>query len=214
VLLWGDSVAAHLSSGLRAVARGTDIDILQATTAGCPPALGLDPRKRPHCKQQNEGVLRYVENHRPDLIVLGGQWLTHRNAYKEPLARSLDTLRRLGLRVIVLGPAIEYRRPLPELLIKHLKKRPNKPLRTEKLFEPEALRIEQDLKQGDVPLRGAKLVSIWDLMCRKMQCPTLTPEGVPVQWDKHHLTAEGSLLQARKLFPVIESELKRTPPRE
>jgi peptidoglycan/LPS O-acetylase OafA/YrhL len=212
VLLWGDSVAAHHFIGLQAAAHGTNIDILEATMGGCPPALGLIRKNRngPICKARNDAVIDFVKNHPPSLVLLGGEWRSHPDTYQAHLSTSLMFLRALGLRVIVLGPAIEYARPLPELIVQHLVA--GRKLSTPGLIDEQTLKIERDLKNGAVKLSGARLVSLFDLLCSDWNCPTLTPEGSPVQWDTHHLTRDGSLLVGRELFPVIEAELGKEPP--
>jgi peptidoglycan/LPS O-acetylase OafA/YrhL len=211
VLLWGDSVAAHFSYGLRKLAQGTDIEILQVTAAGCSPSLGRDPKPRPLCLGRNDAVLEWIRQNPPDLIVLGGEWTWKDNpkVYRRPLGRTLTALQELNIPRLLLGTPIQYDRPLPELLLKASRK--HRPLDTSKVLNDWSKKIDQEMKEGVVPLQGAQLVSIYDLLCDGWKCPTITPEGVPMIVDTHHFSKEGSLLAAKKLFPVIEAALENRP---
>jgi peptidoglycan/LPS O-acetylase OafA/YrhL len=213
VLLWGDSVAAHHSAGLRAAARGTDVQILEATMVGCSPWLGWRAKNRPHCRERNDGVLAFVEQHPPSLVLVAGHWPFEKrpDEYRPYLERTLAALHDLGLRVIVLGPPIEYTRPLPEFVVQHIQE--NKPFHTADYLGAATKKVEVEMKSGVVPLGGARLVSLFDLLCAGWECPALTPEQLPVQWDTRHLTYEGSLLAGKKLFPIIQAELAKKAPR-
>jgi peptidoglycan/LPS O-acetylase OafA/YrhL len=207
ILLWGDSAAAHYLIGLKLGAEGTDINVLQATQGGCPPGLGLNPKDRPNCKAQNDGVLGYIKEHPPDLVILAGQWLSHPDTYQKALQKTVDSLHDLGLRTVVLGPAIQYTRPLPELLVQHIKKK--KQFVGSKFITKQVMKMERQFKAGAIKLRGARLVSLFDLVCKDWECPTLVGESSPVQWDTHHLTRDGSILVGKKLIPIVQEELAK-----
>jgi hypothetical protein len=213
ILLWGDSVAAHYSAGLRAAARDTDIDILEAAMVGCSPWVGWRAKNRPHCRERNDGVLEFVKQHPPSLVLVAGHWPFDKrpDEYKPYLARTLAALRALELRVVVLGSPIEYTRPVPELVVEHMREK--KPLATTEFIGKFVKKVEVELKNGEVDLSGARLVSLFDLVCSGWECPTLTPEQQPLQWDDRHLTYEGSMMLGKKLFPILEAELKKAPPR-
>jgi hypothetical protein len=107
----------------------------------------------------------------------------------------------------VFGPSIEYKRPLPELLVDRIKK--NERMTTKTLIDGRSKKIDKELRNNAVKLHGYKLVSLYGLMCKDWECPTLTPDGTPMQWDDHHLTREGSIVVGEKLMPIIEAELKK-----
>jgi len=210
VLLWGDSLAAHYSIGLKLASVDRNIQVLQATQGSCPAGLGEALKRAPHCKEQNEGVLDYVRQTPPDLILLSGNWHSHRG-YKESLQKLIDALSQLRLRVLVLGPAIRYSKRLPDLLVDHM--RANKPFVARDFLHRGSLATDSDFKKGAINLHGARLISLYDLVCIRGECPTLTPDGSPMQWDTHHLSHEGSILVGKKLMPLIEDELNRPRPR-
>jgi len=204
ILLWGDSLAAHYSIGLKNAA-SRDVQLLQATLASCPAGLPARKKKASICTEQNGLVLRYVKEHPPDLVVLSSNWRNRRSSYKQPLQKLLRALNKLGLPVVVLGPSLGYSKRLPDLLVKHL--RANVPFITRDFLHAEPLAIDADFKRGAIKLYGATFVSIYDLLCTDGACPALTPEGTPMQWDSHHLTRDGSILAGKRLMPVLEAEL-------
>ncbi len=205
ILIWGDSVGAHYVHGLKLAAQGTDFDIIQACAGGCPAALDLDPQKisRPYCKERNNAVHAYIVEHPPSLVVLTGQWRSHSKYYKPFLEQTIKTLVSEGIKVIVLGPPIKYNKPLPEILIKNIFD--GKATKSKEYFDQKTILIDHEMRDGTIDMSGAKYISIIQLMCNGLDCP-LTMNDVPLQWDAHHLTREGSELVGRKLFPILETE--------
>ncbi len=209
ILLWGDSLAAHYSIGLRK-AGSSRVQLLQATLASCPVGLAAKAKKASQCSEYNVRVFDHVRQHPPDLIVLSTNWRNHRSSYAKPLQKLLAALRRLRLRVVVLGPSLGYTKQLPDLLVEHL--RGNMPFITRQFLHPHSLAIDAEFKSGAVKLYGATHVSLFDLMCTDGACPALTPEGSPMQWDKQHLTRDGSMFIGKRLMPVLEAELDKARP--
>jgi peptidoglycan/LPS O-acetylase OafA/YrhL len=207
ILLWGDSLAAHHSIGLkRAASRG--VQLLQATLASCP--AGLASRNKV-CSEYHARVFDHVDEHPPDLVVLSGNWRSHRGSYRKPLQKLLGALNRHRLRVAVLGPALSYTKRVPDLLVEHM--RANRPLVLGDFIHPDMLAVDADFKTGAVSLHGATLISIHDLLCGDGACPALTPQGTPMQWDNQHLTRDGSIFVGKRLMPMLEAELDRPRPR-
>lgn len=206
ILLWGDSLAAHYSIGLRKAA-SRNVQLLQATLGSCPAGLASTKEKANECSEQNARVFRHVRQQPPGLVVLSSNWRNHRGSYRRPLQKLLRALNKLRVPVVVLGPSLSYAKRLPDLLVERM--RANVPFVTSAFLHPEFLAIDADFKNGAVNLHGATHVSIYDLLCTDGVCPALTPEGVPMQWDKHHLTRAGSILVGKQLMPVLEAELNK-----
>ncbi|MBI4987965.1 MAG: acyltransferase [Rhodocyclales bacterium] len=118
IVLWGDSHAAHLWPGLKAVAEpGT---AAQWTASGCPPLMNEAFASRPHCRAINDWVLRKVMETRPQVILLAGAWVKHDEA---TIRRGLaETLSRLNAdpawrpRIVLVGSVPAWRKALPRLL--------------------------------------------------------------------------------------------------
>ena len=73
VLLWGDSHAAHLYSGLAANQSTMKVDIAQWTVAGCPPT-GNPYRDSSVCAAWSARVMTKLTTLKPDTILLAGAW--------------------------------------------------------------------------------------------------------------------------------------------
>jgi lysophospholipase L1-like esterase len=71
-----------------------------------------------------------------------------------------------------------------------------------KLFDLDA-RIRKEF----AGVAGVHYVSVLDSICGQGRCLYLLDGSVPMQWDNHHLTKEGSVLVAEKLLPVIAASL-------
>jgi peptidoglycan/LPS O-acetylase OafA/YrhL len=74
VLIWGDSHAADLFSGFRALQNQSKVRLAQYTASMCAPIIGLQLRERPACLSVNNAVLDRVRNLKPDIVVLSAYW--------------------------------------------------------------------------------------------------------------------------------------------
>ena len=112
VLVWGDSFAAHLVPGLAA---GEAVSLTQYTAAACPPVLGLEVTRRPHCRAFNEHVLDLIREISPDVVVMSARWETYvpRRIGIGQIQATIDRLTRTGAKVIVVGqsPSFDFAGP-------------------------------------------------------------------------------------------------------
>ena len=117
IVLWGDSHAAHLYPGLKALAEPA-AEVIELTSSACPPIIGIDVDQRPHCRSINDFVLRRVVALRPDRVLLAATWV----AGYDP-ARVADTIRALranGIENITLiGPVPHWQNGLPRSLLRY-----------------------------------------------------------------------------------------------
>ena len=110
VLVLGDSHAAQF---WRAVSPALpEAHVVQATASGCRPVLPVVGA--PRCTDMVRHVLGpALQQHRPQLVVIGGRWRLGDVAGAE---RTVAYLRRRGLRVVVIGPTVEYHGDFSQLL--------------------------------------------------------------------------------------------------
>ena len=201
-LIIGDSHAADRYAGLSALF--TPVNFLQMTTAGCRPLLD-NPFWEFHCRERVAYVFRdFLPRARIDGVILAARW---QREDLEPLRATLDYLQRLGetdangharaLRVIVLGPAVEFSPAVPDLVFRHR--------RTEGLDEwvsrfvvPERRELDRDLR---AVANAAKVeyYSLIDSFCRDRRCPVLSSDGKMLIVDYGHQSPEGALVQAQGL---------------
>lgn len=191
-LLIGDSHAAQLWFGLSSVFK--DISFMQATAAGCKPALeqpiGADER----CTQLMHYMFQdYLQTHSVDCVLIAARW------DGTDLARLEETvllLKKRRLKVVLFGPIVQYDGSLPRLLAISIQK--NDP------SLPAAHRVsyyeELDRKMAEIARQlGVRYVSYFDLICHHGACLEYAAKGVPLQSDYGHLTGEGSVVVADKI---------------
>ena len=75
VLLWGDSHAASLYPGFRALQTRHDFAVTQLTHAGCPPLLDVAHTPyRTDCNDLNQRALKHIDETSYDRIILHAAW--------------------------------------------------------------------------------------------------------------------------------------------
>lgn len=207
VLMWGDSLSAHLLPGLQMLAKADGFNLLQADYSACPPLLDVDIADRPECRAFNAATLRRIAEHPDMVVVLSAAWSSYeapeRLGQERVLAELLKTiaeLRKLGARPIVIGPTFTWKEPLLTYLLRHL--RPDaKSIDTQPNFDRAQFETDRRLSAG---VNGAApYFSILGSMCPGERCPAFVGDA-PVTWDDHHLTREGSAWVAEKMAPALK----------
>ncbi|HEY8610486.1 MAG TPA: acyltransferase family protein [Roseomonas sp.] len=187
-LLLGDSHAAHLWSGLeQAVPQAT---IMQATASGCRPTLHAEAGAWDQCRLVVNHVLKNYLSTRPvSAVLLAAKW---EEGDIPGLEQTLDWARGQGVKVILFGPIVQYRTPVPRLVANSLRTGEN-------LLEKHRIKHLQQLDhrlRAIALARGVQYVSLWDIMCSHQNCMATTSDGRPLQFDYGHVTEEGSRLLA------------------
>lgn len=111
IVIWGDSYAAHLYSGIARQPWATKFKIIQVTASACPP-LSIVSADRPNCQSIQESIRRSLTESKPEILILAASW----RAYSAQSAQTLvQSLIRDGIgRVIVVGPPPYWPLPLPQ----------------------------------------------------------------------------------------------------
>jgi hypothetical protein len=197
VVIWGDSHAAHLYPGLRAIQRQERLTLAQFTRDGCEPVVFDDVDA---CGRLNAFVARRLPELQPDVVILAAEW----DPSPQRLTRTLDAIRRTTqAQVIVVGRVPGWGGGLPEILVGYEREHPGEVLPA---YLPDAL--EDDARGRDLRLRksfdnsGVTYVSAIDAMCRTDGCLAVV-NGALTAWDSSHLTDEGSKLMAVALLKAM-----------
>jgi hypothetical protein len=191
ILLVGDSHGAHLWSGLKAAF--PEANVMQATSTGCKPVLA-GKGERTCVGLVNMALDGFLQSNRPDIVILSARWI---ETDIPDVERTLRSLAGKAGRVVVIGPIVEYSMPLPRLLAQISGGRDTSLLIDARL--PDQAKTDRDLEAA-VRAAGADYVSAYRLLCGDAAAPCRTTvNGVPVQWDYGHLTAQGSQLLARRI---------------
>jgi len=198
-LIIGDSHAAHYWSGFAEVF--PEINFLQATANGCKPTYDGDGA--PKCRSAMVHVLKdFLPHNHVDAVILSARW--SRSNLGE-LLETIDTLKGRVPNIIVLGPIAGYDEDLPRLLA-----------RANRQNNDEIVRQSRDRGPRDVDKafadalvgKDVRYISVIDLLCGPTyECRTVSENGLPLQFDKTHLTKEGAadvakLIRDRGLFSV------------
>ncbi len=202
VLLLGDSHAAHLQPGFHDAWPG--LNLLQATASGCKPVLGAEGAGR--CTTLMRAMLAdFIPAHHLDAIVVAALW---DEADIPALLATLRALRPHATRVVVFGPVPRYDQPASTLI-------------AGAMLRGELDRVPTHLLPGVKPLDAlmaaavaplAAYVSPYRLICPDDRCRLFAATGVPLQFDYHHLTREGSDWLVAKLRRDDPGVLGATPP--
>jgi peptidoglycan/LPS O-acetylase OafA/YrhL len=189
-LLIGDSHAAQLWPGLAAIYSTSNIS--EATIASCKP-FPLQPREANQaCKEMSDFLFSdYIPHHRVDILLLAARW--NDNDFSD-IGRTIDFASRRGIRVVLFGPMIEYELPIPHLIASSLLNHDVKLVnRSRDQFVEMLDKRLAALAHGrwNVPY-----ISFYDDLCSP-DCPVYARPGVPMIFDTHHLTEDGSIAFAR-----------------
>jgi peptidoglycan/LPS O-acetylase OafA/YrhL len=201
VLLLGDSMAAQLYPGLKAAFPA--LQIAQATSADC----------RMFVQMQAEMQAAYAANCKQMSSLLYENWLVKNDvravlmaaSWQErdlpQLAKTIQWLQEHGKRVIIFGPVQEFDTDFPRVLSF-----------SERFKDSSLVNRHLDSRSKSLDERMAALakaqwkveyVSFFANVCTsstppstQFGCPFYAALNVPLQFDGHHLTPEGSALYA------------------
>jgi hypothetical protein len=203
-VLWGDSHAASLHTGL--FAQLGAVPKAQLTSAGCPPLLNFEMAGEPNCVAVNDAAFRLISQSVAPRVFLAASCYTYykRPHFAQALARTIQALHKAGAQVILVGTLPQWRPSLPDLAASKM---------TGGGLEsvPQMLEtgILGQLRSADAVVssvaegNGARFISMLDALCKGAECRAIvTVHGVPhlVAWDYGHLTLEGSQFDAGVLM--------------
>jgi peptidoglycan/LPS O-acetylase OafA/YrhL len=208
MLIWGDSHAARLYAGARAVYRDR-YRLAQFTRDSCAPVSS--EFALPVCAQGNAFVLRTIEEIRPSIVVLFAAWTGYSSSWAKDsvfikaLFQMLSTLKADHVpTVIVVGPAPKWTKSLPALVYRSAARDPRHrvPARLNAGLDPAFMQADSALK---ALLAGQSItyVSLRDMFCNGDGCLTHVGPGPGniVTWDNGHLTTPAAAYVARRLLP-------------
>ncbi|MBC7956787.1 MAG: acyltransferase [Cytophagales bacterium] len=218
LLLWGDSHAASLYPGLaqQLPLNGAAYHLAQYTAARCPPLMTAPLRSSRDCERINEFVLKRIEEHRPETVVLAGHWALYGTDpaslgdNMEALQQTVAHLKSLGVqRVVVFGHLPTWTLAQPRILLEHWQKSRVLPERSHDHLNPASLRADRAVAQA-MAETGALFVSPIALLCDASGCQVSIARDdahYAVANDDSHLTAQGSeLLIQRSLGIILQQE--------
>jgi hypothetical protein len=205
-MLWGDSFAAHYVHGLSRNAAAEDVNILQATQPACIPTLSAATQGLASCRAFAAQMQDYFRDHRPDLVVMSGDWLEYARPPRfdgmiADLRLTLARLKASRLRVVLLGPAVQFKSRLPAMLLRAQLR--GAAVRADDFVLPDIFALDRMMRAALPDQEGFSYVSVLDAVCPERQCPVTVDGGVPLSADHAHLTPEGSVYVTARLLPKL-----------
>jgi peptidoglycan/LPS O-acetylase OafA/YrhL len=206
VLLWGDSLAAHYYHGLGAITDPQAVHILQATQPACMPTLNASAQGKASCRSLAAQMRAFFRDRKPNLVILAADWLEGARPprFDEMIAdirQTIATLDALGIPVVLLGPAVQFRSRLPSMLMRtHLR---HVEARSDDFVLPDIFALDVRMKAALPAREKFSYISVLDAVCPARQCPLTIDGGIPLAWDHAHLTAEGSVYVMGRLAPLL-----------
>lgn len=204
VVLWGDSHAAHLQSGLSALESRLGFRLAQMTASGCPPQLNVNIVSRPHCKAVNAEFLEKIKTLHPSLVILAADWYDNDVRFTAP---SIAELKRSGIRNIVLvGPVPLWFMDLPNLLARvTLLKGGQVPARLSNSFRRS---VNEQAFLDFARMQHVRYASPLSVLCRDDGCVTMTGASGVIAFDRAHLTSAGSVYLMKRLQGQLFAGIK------
>jgi hypothetical protein len=184
---------------------GDRANLMQATQAGCMPAFQMHPKTGPWCRDFANVIVPWLTDHTPSMVILSGDWLPDLNSSRfewlaESMRGTIKTLTDRGIRVVLIGPSIQFKTGLPSILIRSLARGDDEPPANEV--------VRSDLFDGDAKMKAAfpnaelfNYISVVEAACPNHRCPLVVNGDVPLVWDYGHLTVEGSQYVVGKISP-------------
>ncbi len=188
ILLWGDSHGEDLAEPIATFGASLGAHVNQATKSSCPPPSEVWAAPEA-CQKFIEIVQANIRRTRPAIVVLSANW----PATTPQLADTIRAVTGQGSLVILVGPAPEYRLPLPTLLIRYHLHRDSPAFDPARLARPEAFERDRAMRAQFSAMPGVTYVSLLDAICPGGTCQTMA-SGEPVEWDNAHFTLQGARL--------------------
>jgi peptidoglycan/LPS O-acetylase OafA/YrhL len=206
LLLWGDSLAAHYFHGLSKVADPQSLNILQATQPACMPTLNAATQGTASCRDLAVQMQAFFADRKPDLVIMSADWLEDARPprFDGMIADLKETIARLnasGIRIVLLGPAVQFRSRLPSMLARASLRSVD--ARADDMVLPDIFVLDRMMQAALPKADGFTYISVVDAICPQRQCPLTIENGIPLSWDHAHLTAEGSVYVMQRLAPML-----------
>jgi len=190
IFLWGDSYAAHLYPGYKAVF-GPDFNIIQRSASSCAPILGY---LSANCRAINDHILDLIAAEKPYKVVLAASWNSY--DWRNKLAPTIARIRKIGVRHIdLIGPVPQWTDKLPTLLYNSFRADPvhRVPTRMTSGLNTNIFELDPLMRQFADEM-GINYISVMAILCDRDGCLTRlgdTSDSL-LQWDSGHLTTQGS----------------------
>ena len=202
ILILGDSQAAQAWFGMNQVF--PEVHFLQATGSACPIWVHTPTEAPASCRQLAKFMHQtYLPAAHLNGVLLGGRW---GKDHLTDLDEQIRFLQHLGLEIYLVGPMVEWDQPEPRLLGIALRDRTPESVAKHLFAWPSEL--DNNLRVLARDKWHVHYISYFENLCTP-SCVEYAAPGVPLVFDGHHMTAEGSVLFARNVrtrggLPILQ----------
>lgn len=209
ILLWGDSHAAHLTTGLNIAARAAGLRIIVRTRGGCSPGGFPDAPPKSEaafwdaCDQFDQALIASL----PSLVreqglrgvMIAGTWLDQRTGWDFRLQGYTDQVQQLGIRVVLSGDVPIQPEGFISCAIRGVEAACAPPRAVVERQQPLSAAALIRLSTGRPNVR---LWSPLDALCPAGRCPAVI-DGQLLYRNRNHLTIAGSAQLASSMAPML-----------
>lgn len=219
MMVWGDSGAAAMFPGFRALAnKSGKFRLAQFTSSACPPLLDFVNSGRPYCAQNNQEAFKRAQELKPDVVVLNAIWQYYAH---DQLKATIVRLREIGVgHVIVVGPGITWKEPPGRVVLKlwqddPLHRLPSTRLDYGKFGAVDGIAALETSLRDTAEKNGADYLSVLDVLCEGSSClmRASSKSGDSFFLDTAHLNPIGAEFVVSSLSPKLTARLTGSAPR-
>ena len=194
ILIYGDSFAAHLFPGLRALDPADAVR--QYTATSCRPIRTANERCNAFYERFLTDILPRAQ---ASTIVLSAFWAPYFNRlgpaeFRARVSATVAAIQATGKRVLLFGQTPTYPRPVPYTLALAGSAMNRLPARDARLTNTLLREIADEL--------GATFLDPYQVACDEFSC-IAAEGGAPFHWDTGHFTLEGSKFYARQIVQSL-----------
>ncbi|MCA0433079.1 MAG: acyltransferase [Proteobacteria bacterium] len=180
ILLIGDSHASHYYLALKDLL--PEANVSQISAIGCRPLVGV-PMRNLCGRLFRKAFVDIIPRRKFDVIFVSARW---QDQDDRRMPETITYLQQFAPKVVLIGPSIRYDVSFPRLLATSHILGAEIPERQSR--QREVSKIDSDIRRV-LPERN--YVSAYAVQCPSGRCLTEV-DGVPILFDKSHLTYEGS----------------------
>jgi peptidoglycan/LPS O-acetylase OafA/YrhL len=198
LFVWGDSRAAHLYPGLRALESRRHFRIAQFTASSCPPYLDYVSTDRPLCHEVNRAVTQRLRALRPRTVILAAAWDQYTD--NRPVLSTIAFIRSLGIdHIVIVGPGPRWPQGMPQALYDAYQDHHTLPTRLTNGLSGDPPRVDRQMR-ALARLAHVRYVSPLATLCSASGCLARVGPAFDqiVIWDSAHFTRAGSEYFVRK----------------
>lgn len=200
LLIWGDSHAAALSSGFRAILP----NVIQFTASSCPPIIDLFLNNKPNCKEINDFILREINDIKPNVVILHANWIKYGDLdLNSGVSMTINRIHNASplSKIYIIGGVPQWPIDLPIFMLTRGITLDNKTYIHNPKFK-ELKEIDNNLRLA-TKNNKAIFLTILDKVCKNESCQSVAEYNgkiEPTVWDYGHLTEAGSISFAKLLL--------------